>query len=154
MAYSTNFIDLNKPAKVLSLSVTTINGETYWPHNDGAGDKWWSSGTNPKYYQWEIVATVTAQAHGSHLTRDDYVYNGLDIKVGDWVAGATNGLCVKVVSISAKTATTITMVVEDWLRYNTYRSSIGSGIFTPGMAVCFQINENGHPMLDLSLIHI
>ena len=40
------------------------------------------------------------------------------------------------------------MVVDDWLRYNTYRSSIGSGIFTPGMAVCFQINENGHPMLD------
>ena len=62
MAYSTNFIDLNKPAKVLSLNVTSISGETYWPHNDGAGDKWWSSGTNPKYYQWEIVATVTAQA--------------------------------------------------------------------------------------------
>ena len=148
MAYSTNFIDLNKPAKVLSLNVTSISGETYWPHNDGGGDKWWQSGSNPKYYRWEMVATVTAQAHGSHLTRKDYEYNGLDIKVGDWVAGATNGLCVKIVSISAKTNTTVTMVVEDWLRYNTYRSSIGSGIFGLGMAVCFQLNENGHPMLD------
>ena len=148
MAYSTNFIDLNKPSKVLSLNVTSISGEAYWPHNDGAGDKWWASGSNAKYFQWEIVATITAQAHGSHLTRKDFEYNGLDIKVGDWVAGATTGTCVKVVSISAKTSTSITMVVEDWLRYNTYRSSIGSGIFNTGSAVCFQLNENGHPMLD------
>ena len=148
MAYSTNFIDLNKPSKVLSLNVTSISGEAYWPHNDGAGDKWWASGSNAKYFQWEMVATITAQAHGSHLTRKDFEYNGLDIKVGDWVAGATTGTCVKVVSISAKTSTSITMVVEDWLRYNTYRSSIGSGIFNTGSAVCFQLNENGHPMLD------
>jgi hypothetical protein len=148
MAYTTNFIDLNKPSKVLSLNVTTINGEAYWPHNDGAGDKWWQSGSNAKYFQWEIVATVTAQGHGSHLTRKDFEYNGLDIKVGDWVAGATTGTCVKVVSISAKTSTSVTMIVEDWLRYNTYRSSIGAGIFNTGSAVCFQLNENGHPMLD------
>ena len=148
MAYTTNFIDLNKPSKVLSLNVTGISGEAYWPHNDGAGDKWWASGSNAKYFQWEIVATVTAQAHGSHLTRKDFEYNGLDIKVGDWVAGATTGTCVKIVSISAKTTTTVTMVVEDWLRYNTYRSSIGAGIFNTGSAVCFQLNENGHPMLD------
>ena len=144
MAYSTNFIDLNKPAKVLSLNVTGISGEAQWAHNDGAGDKWWSGGATPKYYQWE----VTAQAHGSHLTRKDFEYNGLDIKVGDWVAGATTGICLRVISISAKTSTTVTMVVEDWLRYNTYRSNIGNGIFGVGMAVCFQLNENGHPMLD------
>ena len=148
MAYSTNFIDLNKPSKVLSLNVTGITGEAQWPHNDGAGDKWWSGGSNAKYYQWEMVATVTAQVHGSHITRKDFEYNGLDIKVGDWLAGATSGICVKVISISAKTATTVTMIVEDWLRYNTYRSNIGSGIFGLGMAVCFQLNENGHPMLD------
>ena len=146
--YSTNFIELNKPAKVLSLNVTSINGDSYWSYNDGAGDKWWQSGTNPKYYRWQIEATVTAQAHGSHLTRKDFEYNGLDIKVGDWIAGATNGLCVKIVSISAKTASSVTMIVEDWLRYNTYRSSIGNGIFGTGPAVCFQVNENGHPMLD------
>ena len=148
MAYSTNFIDLNKPAKVLSLNVTGISGEAQWAHNDGAGDKWWSGGATPKYYQWEVTATVTAQAHGSHLTRKDFEYNGLDIKVGDWVAGATTGICLRVISISAKTSTTVTMVVEDWLRYNTYRSNIGNGIFGVGMAVCFQLNENGHPMLD------
>ena len=148
MAYKTNYIDVNKPAKVLSLSVTSINGEAQWPHNDGAGDKWYASGTNPKYYQWEVVATVTAQSHGSHLTRKDFEYNGLDIQVGDWIAGATTGTCCRIVSISAKTATSVTMIVEDWLRYNTFRSSIGNGIFSTGPAVVFQLNENGHPMLD------
>ena len=148
MAYKTNYIDINKPAKVLSLSVSSITGSAQWSENDGVGDKWWSGGSNPKYYQWEVQATVTAQAHGSHLTRKDFEYNGLDIQVGDWVAGATTGTCCKIVSISAKTSSSVTMVVEDWLRYNTFRSSIGSGIFGTGPAVVFQINENGHPMLD------
>ena len=61
MAYKTNYIDVNKPAKVLSLNVTSISSNANWPHNDGQGDKWWNAGTNPKPYRWELVATVTAQ---------------------------------------------------------------------------------------------
>jgi hypothetical protein len=148
MAYKTNYIDVNKPAKVLSIDVTSINDHARWTENDGQGDKWWSGGTNPKYYQWEITGTVSAQAHGSHLTRKDFEYNGLDVQVGDWIAGATTGTCCRIVSISAKTATSVTMVVEDWLRYNTFRASNGSGIFNAGFCVIFQLNENGHPMLD------
>ena len=148
MAYKTNYIDVNKPAKVLTIDVTQINNHARWTQNDGAGDKWWSGGSSPKYYRWEITGTVTAQAHGSHLTRKDFEYNGLDIQVGDWIAGATTGTCLRIISISAKTATTVTMVVEDWLRYNTFRSSIGNGIFNTGPCVVFQLNENGHPMLD------
>ena len=137
MAYKTNYIDVNKPAKVLTVSVTTINNHARWTQDDGAGDRWWSGGANPKYYQWEVVATVTAQSHGSHLTRKDFEYNGLDIQVGDWIAGATTGTCCRIVSISAKTSTSITMVVEDWLRYNTFRDSSGNGIFGTGPAVVF-----------------
>ena len=148
MAYKTNYIDVNKPAKVLVINVGSINNHAQWSHNDGDGDKWWSGGSNPKQYQWEITGTVTAQTHGSHLTRKDFEYNGLDVQVGDWIAGATTGVCCRIVSISSKTNTSVTMVVEDWLRYNTFRSSIGSGIFGTGMAVIFQLNENGHPMLD------
>lgn len=148
MAYKTNYIDINKPAKVLSINITSITGSAQWPHNDGEGDKWYSSGTNPKYYQWEVTGTVTTQAHGSHLTRKDFEYNGLDIQVGDWIAGATTGTCCRIVSISSKTSSSVTMVVEDWLRYNTFRSAIGNGIFNTGYCVVFQLNENGHPMLD------
>lgn len=148
MAYKTNYIDVNKPAKVLSIDITSITNHARWTENDGQGDKWWSGGSNPKYYQWEITGTVSSQAHGSHLTRKDFEYNGLDVQVGDWIAGATTGTCCRIVSISAKTSSSVTMVVEDWLRYNTFRSSIGSGIFGTGYCVIFQLNENGHPMLD------
>ena len=148
MAYKTNYIDVNKPAKVLTVNVTSIANHAQWPHNDGQGDKWWKSGTNPKYYQWTIQGTVTAQAHGSHLTRKDFEYNGLDVQVGDWIASATSGVCCRIVSISAKTNTSFTAVVEDWLRYNTFRSAGGTGIFGTGQTVIFQLNENGHPMID------
>ena len=148
MAYKTNYIDVNKPAKVLTVNVTSIANHAQWPHNDGQGDKWWKSGANPKYYQWTIQGTVTAQAHGSHLTRKDFEYNGLDVQVGDWIASATSGVCCRIVSISAKTNTSFTAVVEDWLRYNTFRSAGGTGIFGTGQTVIFQLNENGHPMID------
>ena len=148
MAYKTNFIDVNKPAKVLSLNITNIANDTQWPHNDGQGDKWYSGGSNPKYYRWTVTATVTAQDHGSHLTRKDFQYNGLDVQVGDWISGATTGVCCRIVSITSKTTTSVVCVVEDWLRYNTFRSPSGTGVFAVGSAVCFQLNENGHPMID------
>ena len=148
MAYKTNFIDVNKPAKVLTISISSIANKEQWPHNDGAGDKWYSGGSNPKYYQWTMQASVSPQTHGSHLTRKDFEYNGLDIQVGDWIAEATTGLCLKIVSISSKTSSSITFVAEDWLRYNTFRSASGSGVIGSGNAVVFQLNENGHPMLD------
>ena len=148
MAYKTNYIDVNKPAKVLSCTTNSISNNAQWPHNDGLGDKWLSSGTNPKYYRWNVTVTVTAQSHGSHLTRKDFEYNGLDVQVGDWIAEATSGICCRIISISAKSTTSVTMVVEDWLRYNTFRSTSGNGIFATGQAVIFQLNENGHPMID------
>ncbi len=148
MAYKTNFIDVNKPAKVLSCTTDSISNNAQWPHNDGLGDKWWSSGSNPKYYRWNVTVTVTTQNHGSHLTRKDFEYNGLDVQVGDWIAEATSGICCRIISISAKSTTSVTMVVEDWLRYNTFRSTSGNGIFSTGPSVIFQLNENGHPMID------
>ncbi len=148
MAYKTNYIDVNKPAKVLSIQINTINNHAQWTENDGSGDRWWSGGASPKYYQWEMTGTVSAQTHGSHLTRKDFEYNGLDVQVGDWIAGATTGQCLKIVSVTAKSSTSVTFIAEDWLRYNTFRASTGNGVFGTGYAVIFQINENGHPMLD------
>ena len=148
MSYKTSQEELNVPNKVLGVSVSSINGKTAWPHANGSSDRWYSGGSSPKNYQWTITFTVTAQAHGSHLTRKDFEYNGLDIQVGDWIAEATTGLCLKIVSISSKTSSSITFVAEDWLRYNTFRSASGTGVIGSGNAVVFQLNENGHPMLD------
>jgi hypothetical protein len=145
----TSAIDLNVPAKVISVNVTAQTTDALWIHDDGLGDLWWSGGSQPKAYRWELTMTVTPVSHGSHLTRTPKVFNGFDIVVGDYIAGATDGRALQIVSIISKTATTVVCKAEDRLRYNTFRSSTGAGIFTvPGGAVVFQINENGHPMID------
>lgn len=141
-------IKLNHPNKVLGVTVTSINGTQYWPFQNGDRDRWWSGSNSPRYYRWQISFEVTHQEHGSHLTRDDFRYNGMDIVVGDWVAGATDGKCVKIVEITHKTRNIVTCVVEDWLRYNTFKATTGNGIFNTGSAVVFTLNENGFPMLD------
>ena len=137
----TSAIDLNVPAKVISVNVTAQSTDALWSHDDGLGDLWWSGGSQPKAYRWELTMTITPVAHGSHLTRTPKVFNGFDIVVGDYIAGATDGRALQIVSIISKTATSVVCKAEDRLRYNTFRSSTGAGIFTvPGGAVVFQIN--------------
>ena len=145
----TSAIDLNVPAKVIPVSVTARVSDAFWEHDDGLGDLWWSGGSQPKAYRWELTMNVTTVNHGSHLTRTPKKFDGFDIVVGDYIAGATDGRALQIVSITSKTQTSCVCKVEDRLRYNTFRSSAGNGIFTvPGNAVIFQINENGHPMID------
>ena len=146
--YKSSQIVLNVPNKVLGTSISAVSGNAYWPHANGSNDPWYSGSGTKKYYRWEITFSVTAQTHGSHLTRDDFAFNGLDIVVGDWIAMANSGLCWKIHSISAKTANSVTCIVEDWLRYNTFRASTGNGAPTSGSAVVFSLNEKGVPMLD------
>ena len=149
MAFKTSAIDLNVPAKVLPCTITSATALDSWAHDDGKGDPWWRGASNPKAYRWQLEMTVTATAHGSHLTRTDKMFNGYDVVVGDFIGGAADGKALQITSIESKTAFTVVCTVEDILRYNTFRSASGSGIFAvPGQGVIFQINENGHPMLD------
>jgi len=141
--------DLNVPAKVMPATVNTLVATDYWEHDDNLGDKWWEGGDNPQPYRWEITVTLVPVEHGSHLTRTPYRFNGLDVIVGDYIAGSTDGKAVQIVSILEKTDTQVRCIVEDVLRYNTFRNPSGVGIFTvPGQVVIFQLNEFGEPMID------
>lgn len=146
--YTTNQIQLNIPPKVIPVSVSTIEGTDYWPYANSSSDPWYEQSGTPRYYRWRITFSVTAVTHGSNLTRDDFAFNGLDIRVNDWIAGASDPRTLKIVSIEAKTPTSVTCIVEDWLRYNTFKASTGNGIFNTGSAVVFTLNENGIPILD------
>ncbi len=146
--YKSSHIELNIPNKVLETSISSISGSEFWDHANGSGDLWYSGVGTKKYYRWEVTFSVTEQLHGSHLTRDDFKFNGLDVVVGDWLAEATSGDCWKIISISSKSATSVTCVVEDWLRYNTFRASNGNGSPSTGAGVVFSLNEKGIPMLD------
>ena len=146
--YKSSHIELNVPNKVLETSISSVTGNAYWDHANGSGDIWYSGSGTKKYYRWEITFSVTQQLHGSHLTRDDFKFNGLDVVVGDWIAEATSGDCWKIISITSKSTTSVTAIVEDWLRYNTFRASNGNGAPSNGSGVIFSLNEKGVPMLD------
>ena len=148
LSYRSTGIKLNYPNKILEALVTNIEGKEVWQYANGPNDRWAATGDAPRFYRWQITFSVSPQAHGSHLTRDDFIYNGLDVNVGDWIASADAGVSVKIISVIAKTTESVTCVVEDWLRYNTFKSPLGSGIFSTGPAVVFTLNENGIPMLD------
>lgn len=148
-AWKTSFIGLNKPAKVLSGTADAFTTVSLWPYANATDDPYWSGGVNPQYYRWEVTFTVQDRNHGSNLTRTPFSFNAQDIEVGDFVAGALDGKICQIMSISEKGNNTLTAIVEDRLRYNTFRDPTGFGLFgTPGPVVFFQINELGFPMLD------
>lgn len=143
------YIDI--PAKVISGTVFSSIGLDLWPYNDGSGDPFWEGGSSPRSYKWEIVISVEPQTHSSHRTRRPYMYDGTDISVGNYVASQQDGTALEIVSILEKTPTMIRCVVEDVMRYNTFRDSKGSGngIFpTPSSVIVFEINETGFPVVD------
>jgi hypothetical protein len=141
-------VKLNFPNKVLNTSVSNSVGTEYWPYANGDNDPWYEGSFSKKFYRWELELTIQPQQHGSHLTRDDFEYNGLDVIIGDWIAGATDGKCMRIVSISLKTKTFVRCVVEDYLRYNTFKTPGGNGLFQGSAAVIFSLNEEGFPILD------
>lgn len=148
-AWKTSFIGLNKPAKVLAGIAESFTPVALWPYANATDDPYWSGGTNPQYYRWEVTFTINDRTHGSNLTRTPFSFNAQDIEVGDFVAGAADGKVCQIMSISEKGNNTLTAIVEDRLRYNTFRDPTGFGLFgTPGPVIFFQINELGFPMLD------
>jgi hypothetical protein len=148
-AWKTNFIGLNKPAKVMSGTADSFVGVDLWPYANGIDDPYWSGGANPQFYRWKVTFTVNERLHGSHLTRTPFRFDAQDIEVGDFVAGAQDGKVCQIMSVESKTNSQVVAIIEDRLRYNTFRDPAGFGLFaTPGQVIFFQINELGYPMLD------
>ena len=148
-AWKTSFIGLNKPAKVLSGTADSVESLSLWPYANGADDPYWSGGANPRHYRWQVSFTVSEKTHGSNLTRTPFKFDAQDIEVGDFVAGASDGKVLQIISVISKTNSEVVAIVEDRLRYNTFRDPAGFGLFsTPGPVIFFQINELGFPMLD------
>ena len=143
------YIDV--PAKVIQGYVQSIFGAALWPYNSGGNDIYWSGGSQPRYYRWQLTISVSEQSHSSNKTRKPYGYNGHDVAVGDYVADKIQGIAVKIIGISSKTDDEIVCTVEDVLRYNTFRDSSKTalGIFSNNVDILiFQLNEEGQPIVD------
>jgi hypothetical protein len=140
---------LNLPPLVLSGNATSVAPEGYWPYDDGSGDPYWEGGSAPRPYRWTIDITIEEQEHSSHLTRVPKTYNAMDIKPNMWVASKNTGIAVKIISVESKTNTSAKLIVEDFFRYNTFRSAVADGIFSiPSSIVVFELNHLGMPVVD------
>lgn len=139
------------PAKVLECLVISQVGDETWPYDDNTNDPFWRFGSSPKDYRWDVVIEVQPQRHSSHKTRQPHVYNGMDIKVGDYIANSFDGTAVRIARIDFKSETHVECLVEDVFRYNTFRDSsgLGNGIFTvPTNGLVFSLNGQGQPLID------
>ena len=129
--------------------------ESWW-YDDGLNDPWWrgasGAGTNAgRPTKFRVVMSITASAHSSHLTREKYTYNGLDVNVGMWVTSIASPKALKIVKVEAKTTTSVTCIIEDLDRYNTFRDPGGNGnamFSVPGAGVVFELGDDGLPVLD------
>lgn len=142
---------LDLPARVLECFVVESKGIESWPYDDATSDPYWEMGATPRDYRWRVELTVTPQRHSSHRTRVPKTYNGMDVKVGDYIANSNDGTAVRIVCIDFKADDRITCVVEDVFRYNTFRDSAGLGngmMTTPCSAIIFSTNHVGMPTID------
>lgn len=142
------YIDI--PAKVISGNITNLAIEEFWPYNDGQGDRYWEGGSTPRPYRWVATMTVSEQRHSSHKTRKPYAYNGMDVKIGDFIVNM-EGVAFKIISVRKKTDSQVVCVIEDELRYNTFRSGdgAGNGMFSvPTEIIVFETNSSGAPIVD------
>jgi hypothetical protein len=141
---------INIPSRVINGDIISSVGVEFWPYDDGTGDPWWAGGGTPRDYRWSLEISIIPQTHSSHLTRDDYEFNGYDVRLGDWIASSTTGTTVQIVEVTSKTASSITVIVEDVVRYNTFRApgATGNGSIGVGQCIIFELNEEGEPMVD------
>jgi hypothetical protein len=102
------------------------------------------------YYTWSVTMGISVQTESSYLTRQPGLYNGMDINVGQWIANLVTGQAWLITSITSQTPTTVTAVVQDIYRYNTFRDPSGTGNGAPntGFYVVFNISDEGLPQID------
>lgn len=132
------------PAKLLSIEIKAIEPQAIW-NEINPDDPW-----NGYPYQWRVTFEVVPQMHSSPVTPTPYFYNGMDVRVGDWVADLITGSAVNIVSIVSQTLSTVVAICEDLDRYNTYTdpSGSGNGIGTLGLGFVFELADDGLPILS------
>lgn len=145
---------LNIPLKSIQALVSSVTGTETMPWNDPVLYPVIPPADPPapvqKDYRWRVVMTVNEQDHSSYLTRDPGTYNGQDVTVGQWMANLTTGQAWQIIVIESKTETTITAIVQDIYRYNTFRdpSQVGNGAPLTGVYVIFSLSDSGNPQID------
>lgn len=144
----------NIPLKTIQANVTNVLGTEsmpwYNPLNFPVAPAQPTPSPSQQYYRWRVTMNVETQNQSSYLTRKPGSYNGYDVTIGQWIANATNGQSWQITSVESKTASTVTVIVQDVFRYNTFKdvTQTGNGSPTTGVYIIFALSDDGLPQID------
>lgn len=145
---------LNIPIKSIEATVVSVVGTETMP--------WYNPANYPVIppnlplppvqlnYRWRVVMSVSPQTQSSYLTRAPGQFTGMDVNVGEWIGNLTSGQAWQIITVESKTDSSITIIVEDIFRYNTFRDTSGTGAGAPnsGTYVIFNVDDTGIPEID------
>ena len=109
-----------------------------------------NSPVNGKALSWNYDIKIYPSTTSYPGQRQDYQYNGLDVKVGDWISSSVGGYAVKIISINGTpTSDLINVTVEDVDSYNAIGDSTGNGNGAPFPGACFifEVTDSNRPVL-------
>ena len=132
------------PAKVLAVTITDIQNESLWTDDDGIGNI-----TTGQAYKWTITLDIPeALKHSSHQTTTQFLYDGTDIIVGDFIATSNDGKFLKITSITSQTVQSAVVIAEDEDRLNTFQdvTQNADGSIPTVDGFLFEV-RNGYPIL-------
>ena len=132
---------------------------------DFAATEFWADDTSPWNgypYKYTVNYVISnPQIHSDPTTSTPFEYNGLDVKVGDWV-GVGSGMALRVSSIvedtfnhngqtfTSPSSNAIILVLEDVEIYNLLNDSTQTGSnFVPGPAYIFELGDDGLPVFNI-----
>lgn len=138
------------PIKVISGLITSELPLDLWPFEEGVNDPWWTGGSNPRPYRWRLTININEQPHSGFDSRIPFLFDGEDVRVGDWVAGTTLGRTYKIISVESKSSVNVTITIEDVARYNTIKdsSTLGNGAIEDTNIIIFSVGPEGMPLID------
>jgi hypothetical protein len=105
------------------------------------------AGLNGQPLRWSVQLTsILNQGFQDNSTRQDDLYNGIDVSPGHFIANLTGEKIFKIVSISEKTETTVTCIVED-SEMLTYRLTGSNNPASVPDYVLFSTNAENEPLI-------
>lgn len=107
---------------------------------------------NPHRYLISLtdIAILSTSIIDKTISGELGYFDGLSIQIGDWLSGyEQGGRALRIIDILNATPNSITVVVEDAERYNTFQNRAGNGdaSISPGGYIFFRV-KNNNPYLQ------
>lgn len=141
-----------KPIKTLNISGITLTPLSFWPYDEGSfygEDQFWQGGPAPQPVVFKLEGYIAQQDHGSFSTREPYIYNALDVSVGDWYVEASTGKALQItaIDISETNPNFVSCTIEDTDRWEQFSDPNGiAATGAPGFIV--SISDDGLPVFN------